>query len=62
MKSHELAKELYIKRKKARFKRKTREARQRQKERRAGYLTELGKFEQLVAEGLPRVYEIKSST
>ena len=62
MNRRELAKELYVKRKKARFKRKTREARQRQKERRAGYLTELGKFDQLVAEGLPRLYEIKSGT
>lgn len=62
MKPRELAKELYVKRKKARFKRKTRELRQRQKERRAGYLTDLGRFDQLEAEGLPRVYEIKSST
>jgi hypothetical protein len=54
--------DLYIKRKKTRFKRKTRQARQRQKERRAGYLTDLGKFEQLEAEGLPRMYEMKPST
>ena len=46
MNRQELAKELYVKRKKSRFKKKTREARQRQKERRAGYLTDLGKFEQ----------------
>jgi hypothetical protein len=55
-------KELYTQRKKKRFKRKTRENRQRQKERRAGYLTDLGRFEDLRDEGLPRVYEMKPST
>jgi len=51
-------KEIYQRRKKERFKKKTRENRQRQKERRAGYLTDPGKFDQLEAEGLPRLYEM----
>jgi hypothetical protein len=52
-------KELYYKRKKSRLKKTVREKRQRQKARRAGYLTDLGKFQQLEAEGLPRVYEMR---
>jgi len=46
-------------RKKARREKNAREQRQRQKARRAGYLTDLGKFDQLQAEGLPRVYEMR---
>jgi hypothetical protein len=53
-------KDIYTVRKKARFKKKVREKRQRQKERRAGYLTETGRFDELVAEGLPKVYEMKA--
>lgn len=52
-------KDLHYQRKKARFKKQAREQRQRQKARRAGYLTDLGRFQQLEAENLPRVYEMR---
>ena len=52
-------KDIYTARKKARYKQRRRDTRQRQKARRAQYLTETARFDELLTEGLPRVYEIK---
>lgn len=52
-------KEIYIARKKKKFRQQRKNAVQLQRARRAQYLTETGRFTELVAEELPRVYWIE---